>query len=880
MSKVFVGAGWCPLFFLVLLRAPAIEGAEILIEVGDTWKFFRGRTAPSDPISLWRQPDFNDDAWEVGQTGIGYGDGDDQTVLSDMMNSYLAIFTRKAFEVPDPNALGSLFLSIDYDDGFVAHLNGIEVARRNMGNPGEEFALNVGTPGLREAGTPEVIELTVNLGLLVPGTNVLAVEVRNRQLDSSDLSFIPRLTANDETLLCPSNLACASAASGMEVNLTWENNAALYDSIVITRNGEEIPSFPGPTNATSASDTNPGNYDALYELLATIDGIPCTPLTCTSTIESRGMGTLQCSLARGDQSTEALLTWTNPPGAVRAEIWREGILHATLSGGEEEYVDTDVESQGPKDDIEYEVRIFDDLDRRATMTCGGPLSLCPTLACAFVPSGGEGRIRLSFGNLVKEWTRFVIRRSTDGGAQIQLTGTHPGDATEFVDEDLTPAPGAEYTYVLQPTAPTGMQVNCNQTCTINVPIPELAGYDPPQGGWDYAIDFEDHPGTPMLQYNQAKGEAGNLDGQWIRAIDRDQWDGSAPGEVGSPPGGSAPGGIEVVLRPGLGPCGEDIQVLRIVDPGDPSNPAGSLAGVYPNPFDDPSNKSIFLGFDTGVYDRNLLRSGVTFSARWRVDPDAPSYMNPSSTGDGEPLVGGALGNVGFLFRNENPALASEGPTASVTFNFNTGGQLQFSADNAAGGPFVLPNTPITTYHSLWVTVEDPDRNNTYNITVYANGQTTPFSFATRTGLALEDETFDFGSDFGNYLAIGLPHISNDGAIEIDYIAFKEGVHPPAATSCQPGGEKDFIRGDVDLNGLYELTDAIIILGFLFQAADTPPCLDSLDTDDNGELDLTDVIRLLGFMFQPAPDPLPMPGKSCGPDPTKEDPLDCAQSGCD
>ncbi len=94
------------------------------------------------------------------------------------------------------------------------------------------------------------------------------------------------------------------------------------------------------------------------------------------------------------------------------------------------------------------------------------------------------------------------------------------------------------------------------------------------------------------------------------------------------------------------------------------------------------------------------------------------------------------------------------------------------------------------------------------------------------------------------------------------------------------GEPEFRRGDVDGNGIMELTDVIRFLNYQFvgtiQAID---CRDAADIDDSGDLDLTDAIRSLNFQFAGtagAPEP---PGPyQCGIDPTV-DALDCKTSPC-
>src|SRR5206468_3973727 len=97
----------------------------------------------------------------------------------------------------------------------------------------------------------------------------------------------------------------------------------------------------------------------------------------------------------------------------------------------------------------------------------------------------------------------------------------------------------------------------------------------------------------------------------------------------------------------------------------------------------------------GIADQSLLRSGVTFSARWRVDPNAPPYMDTPPTGNGEPLAGGALGNIGFYFLNKNGELAGAGPTAALSLGLNSPDLLLLSVDNGAGAASQLPMAGVT-----------------------------------------------------------------------------------------------------------------------------------------------------------------------------------------
>ncbi len=166
-----------------------------LVDIGTTWRYFKGTQEPSAPTSAWRQQGFSDGSWLTGATGIGYGDGDDATVLSDMQNAggnpgYLTIFCRKTFTVADVNAVESLVLSISYDDGFYAYLNGTQVASRNVSSQAFDAVA-----GAAVEPTQEDIDISAFKSSLVNGTNTLAVQVHNTTLGSSDLSFIPKLVS-------------------------------------------------------------------------------------------------------------------------------------------------------------------------------------------------------------------------------------------------------------------------------------------------------------------------------------------------------------------------------------------------------------------------------------------------------------------------------------------------------------------------------------------------------------------------------------------------------------------------------------------------------------------------------------------------------------
>jgi hypothetical protein len=173
------------------------EGVEF-IPAGASWQFFRGKEAAGMPADAWRQVDFDDSRWETGPAGFGYGDTGLATILNDMKGSYATVYIRKEFSVVSvvPNA--AVELTIDYDDGFIAYLNGKEVARRNM--PAGTATYQSLASIAHEAGTAETISLGTAGNLLRVGKNVLAIEGHNNSLTSSDLSLIPSLRTKSDTL--------------------------------------------------------------------------------------------------------------------------------------------------------------------------------------------------------------------------------------------------------------------------------------------------------------------------------------------------------------------------------------------------------------------------------------------------------------------------------------------------------------------------------------------------------------------------------------------------------------------------------------------------------------------------------------------------------
>lgn len=167
---------------------------ETAIFPSDTWKYL---VPTSEPNALWRTVAYNDASWNIGPGGFGYGDGDDGTTIG----STISVFARKTFNLTNVPSVTDVVLHFDYDDAFVAYLNGVEIARANIGTVGIPPAYNAFAAGGHEANVYQgipidtfIIPSTTWNGLLNEGTNVLAIQTHNVDAGSSDLTGNAYLT--------------------------------------------------------------------------------------------------------------------------------------------------------------------------------------------------------------------------------------------------------------------------------------------------------------------------------------------------------------------------------------------------------------------------------------------------------------------------------------------------------------------------------------------------------------------------------------------------------------------------------------------------------------------------------------------------------------
>jgi len=253
-----------------------------LINQGDEFKYL---IPNSEPNFNWKELSFNDSSWSSGFSGFGYGDDDDATIIQ---NNTESIYLRKKFTINDITSISSLILDLDYDDAFVAYINGIEVARANIN--GLPPAYNSGTITDHEAemysgGSPERFMITDFNSVLIEGENILTIQAHNISETSSDFTIIPFLSAIFSTTnntgieppailgLTANNLHTNFKISSSSETLRLFDTSGTLVSEIIAENLPKNTSIGASIyngEIVSYADTTPGFRNSSQEYLGSI----------------------------------------------------------------------------------------------------------------------------------------------------------------------------------------------------------------------------------------------------------------------------------------------------------------------------------------------------------------------------------------------------------------------------------------------------------------------------------------------------------------------------------------------------------------------------------------------------------------------------------
>lgn len=221
----------------VLLGSMQAWSASVtLVPARAIWRF---NGSGADLGTAWQEPGYNDSGWAYGPAQLGYGDGDEATLINNSPVRPCYYF-RHAFVVVDPAHYASLSLEVLRDDGCVVYLNGQEVARYNM--PAGTISYSTWASSAIEYAwdAPQTIA-----NLLVAGDNVIAVEVHQGNATSTDVSMDLKLTGTSEITIDLNAPAQGAAEVTVPATLSVTATDPQGDNLTVSFYGRPV-SPPGP----------------------------------------------------------------------------------------------------------------------------------------------------------------------------------------------------------------------------------------------------------------------------------------------------------------------------------------------------------------------------------------------------------------------------------------------------------------------------------------------------------------------------------------------------------------------------------------------------------------------------------------------------------
>ncbi|HNW51596.1 MAG TPA: lamin tail domain-containing protein [Prolixibacteraceae bacterium] len=235
----------------------------ILLARESNWKY---SDTGANPGSSWKNADFNDSVWKTGQAELGYGDGDEKTLIGyggDDQNKYITSYFRKSFVLSNTDKVTGLTLSLKCDDGTVIYLNGNEIHRYNMPSGAIEYE-TLASSAISGNNESDFHTFSIGSESLINGNNIVAVEVHQSSSNSSDVSFDLELaaqltgsgtilTSNKEYVVIPQsalNIAAVFESEGkcilpgeISTEMTLHKDCSPYivpDDVKITSTGKLI----------------------------------------------------------------------------------------------------------------------------------------------------------------------------------------------------------------------------------------------------------------------------------------------------------------------------------------------------------------------------------------------------------------------------------------------------------------------------------------------------------------------------------------------------------------------------------------------------------------------------------------------------------------
>ena len=248
---------------LVATSAPiafTIAATQSYLRANTLWRFLDNGV---DQGTAWCSSSFNDVGWKTGRAQLGFGDGDEVTLVSS--NRQITTYFRATLVVDEPTNVLSMSARLIRGDGALVYLNGREIWRDNLLTNVSITYTSLAGRALDAWEENAWLTQTISPELLLRGTNVLAAEIHQASVTSSNLSFDFELGGTVIVPPTPTSLRIASAsgtvmlaypASALFTLATATNLGPLavwlpVPLAPVLSNGFWVISLPAPTNRST-----------------------------------------------------------------------------------------------------------------------------------------------------------------------------------------------------------------------------------------------------------------------------------------------------------------------------------------------------------------------------------------------------------------------------------------------------------------------------------------------------------------------------------------------------------------------------------------------------------------------------------------------------
>ncbi|MGZ6953201.1 MAG: fibronectin type III domain-containing protein [Acidimicrobiia bacterium] len=452
--------------------AVSTRTGSVLVAAGSVWKYLDDG---SNQGTAWRSTGYADGAWASGPAELGYGDGDEATVVGygpDANNRYITTYFRRSFPVTDPASISALTLGLVRDDGAVVYVNGTEVARSDM----PTGTITSATRALTAVGGAEESQwftFPVAPSVLVAGTNTVAVEIHQNNATSSDISFNLSLEAVHAPV--------GSAPTGLTVSGVTDTTASLQWTAPAgsgTTTGYRVyrdGSLVGSPSGTTFTDTGlASGHTYTYTVSAITNGqetAATAPVDATTTTTNPPPGNLHIT---GVTDTTVALAWDAPTGAgvtTGYRIYRGGSLMGSPTATS--FTDTGVPAGRT---YTYSVSAITNGVETATVA----VNATTTDTVGPTPPTGLAAPTVAADHVVLTWTA-----STDNvgvtGYDVLRDGAVVGTTATATYTDATVTTNASYSYAVRARDAAG---------NLSLPSTPLAVTTPSFVGKTYEDNFD------------------------------------------------------------------------------------------------------------------------------------------------------------------------------------------------------------------------------------------------------------------------------------------------------------------------------------------------------------------------------------------------------